>query len=155
VRAVNDGLIVAIAEEARRPFDRDALFAEARGRQGIGDGGLSDVDVGKLGGVGGGEDLIEPLDVLLPALEDEAELSLLGRWMMRRMVLRLLEVRIQLADLLRTDPAVRDEPIERPVFVTGALLVGIADDGSVHGLGDDYSALRKAGSDDRDLSNGT
>ncbi len=33
----------------------------------------------------------------------------------------------------------------------GTLLIGIADDGSVHGLASDYTSLRKAGKDDRDL----
>ncbi len=33
----------------------------------------------------------------------------------------------------------------------GTLLIGIADDGSVHGLDSDYASLRKAGKDDRDL----
>lgn len=33
----------------------------------------------------------------------------------------------------------------------GTLLVGVADDGSVHGLDTDYASLRKEGKDDRDL----
>lgn len=33
----------------------------------------------------------------------------------------------------------------------GTLLIGVADDGSVFGLGSDYATLRKAGKDDRDL----
>lgn len=33
----------------------------------------------------------------------------------------------------------------------GTMLIGIADDGTVHGLDSDYASLRKAGKDDRDL----
>ncbi len=33
----------------------------------------------------------------------------------------------------------------------GTLLIGVADDGSVHGLSSDYASLRKASKDDRDL----
>lgn len=33
----------------------------------------------------------------------------------------------------------------------GTLLIGVADDGSVHGLHSDYTSLRKAGKDDQDL----
>jgi len=33
----------------------------------------------------------------------------------------------------------------------GTLLIGVADDGSVHGLESDYASLRKPGKDDRDL----
>jgi type I restriction enzyme, R subunit len=32
----------------------------------------------------------------------------------------------------------------------GTLLIGVADDGTVHGLASDYASLRKAGKDDRD-----
>ena len=33
----------------------------------------------------------------------------------------------------------------------GTLLIGVADDGTVHGLASDYASLRKPGKDDRDL----
>ena len=33
----------------------------------------------------------------------------------------------------------------------GTLLIGVADDGSVHGLGSDYASMQKPGKDDRDL----
>lgn len=34
----------------------------------------------------------------------------------------------------------------------GTLLIGVADEGSVHGLESDYASLRKPGKDDRDCS---
>jgi len=62
VRAVNRGDVLTIADEARLPLDRDALLGEARASLGI-DG---------RGAEGFGDDgFLEPMDVLLPALEDE------------------------------------------------------------------------------------
>jgi hypothetical protein len=115
VRAVNDGLILPIAEVAELPLERDALLAEARATFGLADGGIGDF---------GRDDFLEPLDVLLPALENEAELTVIGRWMTRRFLLRFLEVRLQLAAYVRDDPAVVDEEIAEPLFVTGAPRTG-------------------------------
>src|SRR4051794_28610667 len=72
----------------------------------------------------GGDDFLEPLDVLLPALEREAELTVIGRWMTRRFLLRFLAVRLQLTDYVRRDPGVVDEEIRAPWFVTGAPRTG-------------------------------
>ena len=72
----------------------------------------------------GDDDFLEPLAVLLPALEAEAELTILGRWITRRFLLRLLQVRAHTVAYVRDDPAVRDEVIDRPVFVTGAPRTG-------------------------------
>ncbi|TMK61648.1 MAG: sulfotransferase [Actinobacteria bacterium] len=111
VQAVNAGHVLPIADEARLPLRRDDLLAEARATLGI-DGRGAD---------GFGDDgFLEPLAVLLPALGDEAELSLLGRWITRRFLLRLLEVRAQTVAYVRADPGVRDEEIREPVFITGA-----------------------------------
>jgi Sulfotransferase family len=115
VRAVNDGLILPITEVAELPFTRGGLLAEARATFGLPDGGTRDF---------GGDDFLEPLDVLLPALEDEAALTVMGRWMTRRFLLRFLEVRIQLAAYVRDDPGVVDEEIREPWFVTGAPRTG-------------------------------
>src|ERR1700704_1890364 len=115
VRAVNDGLILPIAEVAELPFTRGGLLAEARATFGLPDGGTRDF---------GGDDFLEPLDVLLPALEDEAALTVMGRWMTRRFLLRFLEVRIQLVAYVRDDPGVVDEEICEPWFVTGAPRTG-------------------------------
>lgn len=113
--AVNSGLIVPINEVADRRFDRDDLLAEARASLGMSDGGAADF---------GDDAFIEPLDVLVRAFEDEANLTLLGRWITRRFVLRMLEVRLQLVAYVSADPAVVDEVIEEPLFVTGAPRTG-------------------------------
>ena len=121
VTAVNAGLILPISAEAALPLDRDSLIGEALSRQGrTGEG------VGALcaPGPGTGDDFLEGLDIALAALENEANLHLLGRWMTRRFLLRLLEVRLQICDWVRSDPGVRDEPIVEPLFVVGAPRTG-------------------------------
>jgi hypothetical protein len=115
VRAINDGHILPIAEVAELPLTRDQLLAEARATLGVPDGGVADF---------GSDDFLEPLAVLLPALEHEAELTVMGRWMTRRFLLRFLEVRLQLAAYVRDDPGVVDEEIRAPWFVTGAPRTG-------------------------------
>ena len=64
-------------------------------------------------------------------LEHEADLTVMGRWMSRRMILRLLEVRIQLNDYLAADPGTLQEPIEEPIFVIGAPRTGTT---VIHGV---------------------
>ncbi len=115
VRAVNRGDVLPIADVARLPLDRDGLLDEARAELAINGRGID----------GFGDDgFLEPLAVLLPALENEAELTVLGRWITRRFLLRLLEVRAQTVEYVRADPGVRDEMIDEPVFVTGAPRTG-------------------------------
>lgn len=115
VRAINDGEIFPIAELARAAFDRDQLLGEARARLGMADRGIGDF---------GDDGFLEPLGVLLSALEDEAGLTVFGRWFTRNFLLRLLEVRLQLTAYVRADPGVRDEEIAAPLFVTGAPRTG-------------------------------
>ena len=115
VEAVNSGNVYPIAEVAARPLTRDALLGEARatlGLEGTGTDGFGD------------DDFVEPLGVLLDALEREAELTVVGRWLTRRYVLRLLEVRAHTIAYARADPGVRDEVIAAPVFVAGAPRTG-------------------------------
>ena len=120
VAAINRGEFPPIEQEARLPFQRDALLAEARARFGLVDGGPGDFGAEDFPA----DEMTEGLDSLLPALEEEARLTTLGRWMARRFLLRVLEVRMQLMQQLRADPAVREEPIRRPLFVAGAPRTG-------------------------------
>ncbi len=120
VRAINRGEVPLIEQEARLPLERDALLGEARARSGLADGGVAD-----FGGEGfPADEMIDALDRVLAGLEGEARLTRLGRWMTRRFVLRLLEVRLQLMHYLRGDPGVREEEIRRPLFVAGAPRTG-------------------------------
>ena len=99
---------------AELPFARDSLLAEAR----------ATLRPAPTAGspTSGGDDFLEPLEVLLPALEHEAELTVIGRWMTRRFLLRFLEVRIQLVGLraattptssTRRSPSPGSSPVHR------------------------------------------
>ncbi len=121
VEAVNSGLVLPIAAEAALPLDRESLLGEALARQGRSNVGISALCAP---GPGTGEDFLEGLDIALASLEDEANLHVLGRWMTRRFLLRILEVRLQICDWVRSDPGVRDEQIVEPLFVVGAPRTG-------------------------------
>ncbi len=124
VRAINAGEIAPIAEEAALPLTRDALIGEAAARQGRSAASPRE-RVAALGRADfEAEPMIENLDRFLDAIEAEAQLTLMGRWMTRRFVLRLLEVRFQLMDYLTQDPGVQDEQISTPLFVAGAPRTG-------------------------------
>ncbi len=122
VAAVNRGDTGPVVDEARRPFDPHLLMAEALVRQ-----GRAPDDRGALGN----DAFVEPLTLFCHGLEHEADLTVMGRWMSRRMILRLLEVRIQINDYLATDPGTQEEPIEQPIFVIGAPRTGTT---VMHGL---------------------
>jgi hypothetical protein len=114
-KLMNAGAIPEMGAVARAPLTTSSLLAEARTSLGIDDGGDADF---------GGDDFREPLSVLLGALDTEADLTLLGRWLTRRHLLRLLKVRCQMARYLAADPGVVDEPIETPLIVTSAPRTG-------------------------------
>jgi sulfotransferase family protein len=121
VAAVNRGEIAPIHDEAQRPLTRDALLDEALALDG------SDGTVAAFGDDG----FLEPLDVFLDAVEHEAALTVLGRWMTRRFLLRLLVGRLQLERYVAADPGVVDEEIRAPIFIAGAPRTGTT---ILHGL---------------------
>jgi hypothetical protein len=115
VASINRGEVPPIADEACAPLERDALVAEARARMGLADGGVDDF---------GDARFFEPLDLFLSAAEAEADLNLIGRWMTRRFLVRLLCGRLQLLAYTAADPAVLTERIVEPLVVTGAPRTG-------------------------------
>lgn len=67
----------------------------------------------------GEDDFREPMALLLESLENQARLTLMGRMVARADLLRTLENRLGLVDLLRKHPEIEEQPIERPIFVVG------------------------------------
>lgn len=116
VRDVNAGRVPLLAEEYGRPLDVADLLGEARATTGLDDFG--DFDFGVPGG------FEEPLRILVDSLEAEGRLNVLGRYEIRQQILRLLQVRLHIARYLRDDPGVLDEPVDAPLFVTGAPRTG-------------------------------
>lgn len=115
VAAVNRGEIWPMADTAAAPFSMDRLTGEAASRL-----GTSARDIrARLD-----DHTLEALEVLLPALEDEARLSVLGRWITHRFLGRLLEQRLALDAYVAADPGVLDEAIVEPWFVVGAPRTG-------------------------------
>src|SRR5690606_13515377 len=96
-----------MTEVGQVPFTLDRLVGEAASRLGV---QPSEVVRGL------GDDSIEALEVLLPALEHEARLTILGRWITHRFLGRLVEQRLALDAYLASDPGVLDEEIIEPWF---------------------------------------
>ncbi|MGH7978426.1 MAG: sulfotransferase family protein [Limisphaerales bacterium] len=67
-----------------------------------------------------GDPPIEPaLSILTASLETEADLHVLGRFLMRGHLLGILETRLRLASIWGSRPDSLKTPVERPVFITG------------------------------------
>jgi hypothetical protein len=67
----------------------------------------------------GPDDWREPFEILLRAIEKEAELHLFGRLWTRQDFLLFLETRLRIEATYKAHPEIEDEVIDRPVFVTG------------------------------------
>lgn len=67
----------------------------------------------------GDRDFMPALDRLARALDEEARLSLVGRFGARAMLVENLERRLLLTDYRKQRPGIADEPIVRPLFVLG------------------------------------
>ena len=103
IRALN--AVGGLPSRALVSLDEDSLLAAARKRTGLdefGDAGFR-----------------EPLRVLLCALGREAGLSALGRIGTREHLVQLLSSRLRLEDLVRRNPEILDERIERPIVIAG------------------------------------
>jgi len=84
----------------------DALLAEAREST-----GLSDF---------GGDAWRNHFDVLLRALEEESQLHLPGRLVVRTELLQALRNRLRLAELWRAQPSLLEAEVRAPVFIVGS-----------------------------------
>lgn len=107
VRAANAlGRAQAALGSARPRLDEASLLAAARRRTGLEDFG--------------DPRFREPLAIFLRALEEEAELSCVGRFMARHEVRTWLENRLEIEETFRRHPEIAEEAIPRPLFVTGS-----------------------------------
>lgn len=60
-----------------------------------------------------------PLDRLHHSLEDDAQLTALGRMIARQDIIRLLSNRLRFVDLFKQHPEILDEQITAPIFILG------------------------------------
>ncbi|MBB84688.1 MAG: sulfotransferase family protein [Deltaproteobacteria bacterium] len=67
----------------------------------------------------GEDEFRAPLEWFTKALEQEAQLTFLGRVLARRDVLVLLCNRLQIVETLRRHPEIEDQPVEQPLFIVG------------------------------------
>jgi hypothetical protein len=98
----------AVAEwptRLRHTLDVESVMADARKKAGLDDFG--------------DEGFVEPLEVLIAALRDEAPLSAFGRLVSRHFLVQMLVGRLRLEELYRRHPEIEDEVIERPIIVAG------------------------------------
>jgi len=91
--------------DAVAPLQADELIATATRRTGLADFGP--------------DDWREPFQILVRAIEAEAELHLFGRMWTRQELLLFLENRLHIEAAYKAHPEIEDEVIDRPVFVTG------------------------------------
>src|SRR5690349_18337107 len=66
----------------------------------------------------------EGLDRLIDSLETEDRLNGVGRFIATSHITNLLRQRLLLTEHLRTHPEIRDEVIEKPIFLVGAPRTG-------------------------------
>ncbi len=67
----------------------------------------------------GSDEWRQPFHVFVNALEDEAQLNLIGRLRTRSEILQLLEARLQIEDTFKRHPEINDEQIVQPIVVVG------------------------------------
>src|SRR5690349_17138621 len=85
------------------PLDEERLIARARRATGLESFGE--------------ERFRAPLRVLLAALDTEAALSPLGRFLARQTILQLLSTRLRVEDAIRRHPEIRAEPVTAPIVI--------------------------------------
>lgn len=61
----------------------------------------------------------QPFRVFIKSLEDEAQLTLMGRLMARNDIILWLSTRLQVTDTLKRHPQILDEEIIAPMFIVG------------------------------------
>ena len=90
---------------ARFELRQDVLIARARRETGLRDFG--------------DESFLQPMQLLIRSLREEADLNPVGRFMNRANILRLLKHRLYVHELLRRHPEILERTIPDPVVVVG------------------------------------
>jgi hypothetical protein len=89
----------------RRPLNAERILALACRRTGLDDFGELDVR--------------EPLRRLIESVEQENQLTPLGRLLIRRELMQLACARLRIQAAIKEHPEVLHEPVDRPVFILG------------------------------------
>ncbi|MCR9096550.1 MAG: sulfotransferase [bacterium] len=92
------------------PLDPEELLALARSTT-----GLEEI---------GDDDWLETYRRMVGSIDRESQATLVGRFLARAEILRVLQTRLRLFDAWAKEPAILEEPIERPIFVLGAPRTG-------------------------------
>jgi hypothetical protein len=92
------------------PLDAGAALAAATAATGLGDFG--------------DDGFREGLALLMRAIDEEAQPTLLGRLLARAEIARILESRLRVEALFRAQPEIEREQIQAPLFVTGLARTG-------------------------------
>jgi Sulfotransferase family len=87
------------------PLDPDSLISAAKDATGLEDFGE--------------DDWREPFQILCKALDEEAELNLMGRLMTRSDLLITLEARLRVEADYKAHPEIEDEEITKPLLIVG------------------------------------
>jgi hypothetical protein len=72
----------------------------------------------------GGDELFEGLEVLAQAIDSEAQLNDFGAVAVRAQIVAALANRLRIIDYVTRNPAVTDEPVDRPLIVVGMFRAG-------------------------------
>lgn len=88
------------------PLDERSLIDRARMNTGLSDFGI--------------DDWVEPFRVFLKALDEESDLTLMGRLMTRSDILMHLEARLRIEDTYKRHPEIGDQRLAAPILIIGS-----------------------------------
>ena len=88
------------------PLDENSLISCAKANTGLADFG--------------GDDWYEPFKVFIKSLDEEAELTPMGRIMTRSDLLQYLEARLRVEDAYKRHPEIEDQVLAPPMMIVGS-----------------------------------
>ena len=110
LRRLNDFGPATAAPRSIVPLDPSELLASARETTGL-------QEIGDL-------NWIETFERRIRSIDEESNANLLGRFLARAETIRVLQTKLRLHEAWAREPAILEEPIERPIFVLGAPRTG-------------------------------